>query len=885
MIAMRPYDLKCEYKANPLGIDTEAPRFFWKLKAALKRGAAQSARRIEVADNAFFEPLYWDSGEVPDGASVHVEYEGPALKPRTRYWWRVQAWDGDGWSDGWSEAAWFETGLMNEGWQARWISAEKNPGDQVSPLLRREFTVDGAVKSARIYATAKGLYRLWLNGAPVGDWLFTPGWTAYDKRIQYQAYDIRKLLREGENALGAMLGNGWYRGELGWAKKEEDRTPPPRELLLELHIDYVDGRGQVIATNGEWKAASGPVLTSEIYHGESYDARREIPGWCEPGPKKGRWRDVTVATEAGHGAVVAQEGLPVRRIEEIRPVALFRTGRGETVLDMGQNMVGFMRFRVTGEAGGRVVLRHFEVLDAEGNAYLQNLRSARQKIEYTLKGGAEEAYEPYFTFQGFRYVEIAEWPGEPDIGAFTGVVVHSDMEPTGQFSCNEELVNKLQRNILWGQKGNFLDVPTDCPQRDERLGWTGDAQVFISTACFNFLTAPFYAKWLRDMAAEQHEDGGIPHVIPAAVPGDSSSAWADAATICPWTLYEYYGDGRLLSECYPMMKRWVEYIRAHSERGLIWNKGFHYGDWLGMDAGSDSYVGATSRDLIATAYYALSTRLLAQAATVLGHDRDAEEYEKLLKRIRRAFRDEFVTPNGRLACPTQTAQALCLHFDLLNKTARKRAAAMLKTLIGENKGHLTTGFVGTPYICHALTDNGLHEEACALATQKDCPSWLYPISKGATTMWEHWDGVKPDGSFWSPDMNSFNHYAYGSIGDWLYRDILGIAPDASAPGFKNTLVNPLPCGAFTEARGSLTTLYGEVAVAWKLADGQFELDLTVPENATATVVLPCATKRGALESGRPLAEAEGISDVRRDLGGVACTAGSGIYKFTCKYKG
>jgi alpha-L-rhamnosidase len=882
---MRPYDLHCEYRANPFGIDYAAPRFSWKLKAALARGAVQSARRILVADNALFEPAHWDSGETAGDTSVLVPYKGPALKARTRYWWKVQAWDADGYSEGWSEAAWFETGLMDEGWQARWISAERNPAGEVCPLLRREFAVEGAVRSARIYATAKGVYRLWLNGKVVGDDLMTPGWTVYARRIQYQTYDVTKMLKEGENALGAMLGRGWYSGQLGWDNRPEGFEPPPRELLLELRVDYADGREQAVITGSDWKAADGPVLMSEIYHGETYDARKEIQQWSEPGPRRGKWREVDVAPEGGRGAVVAQDGLPVRRIEEIKPMALLKTNDGETVLDMGQNMVGFLRFRVSGEAGSRVVLKHFEELDAEGNVYMGNLRSAKQTIEYTLKGGEMEQYEPFFTFQGFRYVWIAEWPGEPDISAFTGVVAHSDMERTGRFSCNEDMINRLQHNILWGQKGNFLDVPTDCPQRDERLGWTGDAQVFISTACFNYLAAPFYTKWLRDMAADQLEDGGIPHVIPGVVGGSSSAAWADAATICPWTLYEYYGDARLLEECYPMMKRWVEYMRAQGDDEYLWNTGFHFGDWLGLDAGSDSYVGATSKDLIATAFYANSTRLLAQAATILGYEDDADEYEKLYKHVRRAFRDEFVTPNGRLACPTQTAQVLGLHFDLLDKPARRRAVKMLKTLLDERDGHLSTGFVGTPYLCHALTDNGLHGEACSLAMKQDYPSWLYPITKGATTMWEHWDGIKPDGSFWSPDMNSFNHYAYGSIGDWLYRDILGIAPDASSPGFKNAIVNPMPCGPFSEARGALATQYGELSVAWKLQGGQFEMELAVPENTTAAVTLPGAPKRGVTEGGKRLKDAEGISDIEKTPEGVVCRVGSGIYKFEYEYLG
>ncbi len=873
---MRPYDLRCEYRVNPLGIDVPEPRFFWKLRAPQQRGVRQSAYRLQVALSATFDTPLWDSGVVNTGRSIQVVYGGETLRPRTHYHWRVQAWDSEGRSDGWSEPAWLETGLMQEGWRARWIGMDASTGQCVSPLLRREFLVTGAVRSARLYATAHGCYKLWLNGQPVGDSLLAPGWTVYAKRLQYQVYDVTDLIGPDGNAIGAMLGNGWYRSELGWVGQDTARRKP-RELLAQLVVTYADGHEQIIATGSDWKGMDGPIRYSEIYHGEHVDSRCAVDGWCTYGLDDSGWHDVLVG-DGGTTNVVAQDGLPMRVTEERRPLALLTTPKGERVVDLGQNMVGYLRVRVNGQSGDRVVLRYFEVLDQQGNVYLDNLRKARQTDEFTLRGG-EEVLEPTFTFHGFQYVQIVEYPGEPNLEDMTGMVVHSDMERTGDFACNDEMINHLQRNIVWGQRGNFVDVPTDCPQRDERLGWTGDAQVFISTAAFNYDTAAFYTKWLRDMAADQLPTGGIPHVIPAVIEGDSSAAWADAATICPWTMVEYYDDTRLLAECYPMMKNWVEYIRAQGDDEELWNTGFHFGDWLGLDAGSDSYVGATSQDLIATAYYALSTRLVAQAAETLGYEDDAEVYGKLYKRVRKAFRREFVTPNGRLACPTQTAQVVGLHFDLLDKDSRKRALRTLKDLLAERDGHLSTGFVGTPYLCHALTDNGAHEEACALVLKKDYPSWLYPITKGATTMWEHWDNIKPDGSFWSADMNSFNHYAYGSIGDWLYRNILGIAPDASQPGFRNVLVAPLPNEHFTEARGSLRTLYGQVSVSWRVADGRMALKLTVPENSTATVTLPGAARGDVREGGVPLMDAEGIADVERVSGGVRFTAGSGSYQF------
>ena len=879
---MHPYDLRCEYRVNPMGLDLAAPRFYWKLKGGSQRGARQCAWQVQVADDPRFDNLAWDTGEQQGPQCTHVAYAGAALRPRTRYYWRVQAWDETGRSDGFADASWFETGLMDEGWKARWISADADPSVDVSPLLRREFHVDSPVRSARVYATAKGVYQLWINGQSITADRLTPGWTVYRKRIQYQAYDVTALLREQENVIGAMLANGWYRSQLAWMAADKSKRAP-RELLAQLHIVYEDGREQIIATGADWKTCQGPLLSSELYHGEVYDARAEISGWNAPGCEAGDWQPVLVSTEPGHGAIVAQDGLPVRAIQQLKPVRLFKTPGGGLVLDMGQNMVGVMRFRVQGNAGDRVVLRHFEVLDREGNVYTANLRAAQQRVEYTLKGGDAEIFETLFTFMGFQYVAIDQWPGEPSMEDFTGVVLHSDMEPTGRFSCNDALVNQLQHNIVWGQKGNFVDVPTDCPQRDERLGWTGDAEVFIPTASYNFMTAPFYTKWLRDMAADQTETGGIPFVIPNVLGNEahSSAAWGDAATVCPWTLYEYYGDKQQLRENYPMMRRWVQYIREQGSDEALWNTGFHFGDWLALDAVSPdtNCIGITSRDLICTAYYALSTRLVAQAATILGYEEDAQEYDKLYRKIRRAFRDEFVTPNGRLANATQTAQVLGLHFDLLDKTARKRAVKMLQTLLEENQGRMTTGFVGSSYILHALSDNGLHEAACALALRQDCPSWLYQVTQGATTIWEHWDGRKPDGSLWSEGMNSFNHYAYGSIGDWLYRDILGIAPDPGNPGFANTRVAPQPGPGFTEASGGLQTLFGEVAVSWKIAEGRFRLDVRVPDNAAATVTLPRTTKSAVTESGVRLAQAEGVCDIQREDAGVTLRVGSGSYHF------
>ena len=749
-------------------------------------------------------------------------------------------------------------------------------------MLRRDFQVKGKVKKARIYATALGLYELHLNGSRVGDCLFTPGWTSYGKRLQYQTYDVTGMLRPGENAIGAILGKGWYCGEIGWNKKKGFYGKNP-VLLLQMRITYEDGTGETVISDGEWKSAAGPILMSEIYHGETYDARLEKNGWCLPGYEPEDWRTAEVCDYTKEN-LVAQENVPVRIIQEIRPSEIIKTPKGETVIDFGQNMTGWVQFSVKGPVGTAVTLKHAEVLDSNGTSYTENLRGARQTITYILKGGGTERFEPHFTFQGFRYVSVEGYSGDILPENFTGKVIHSDMEVTGSFECSNELVNRLQHNIQWGQKGNFLDVPTDCPQRDERLGWTGDAQMFIRTACFNMNTAPFFTKWLRDLYADQTPEKGVPFVVPNVLDEKSfsSSAWGDAATICPWTIYLCYGDKRILERQYDSMKLWVEYIRKQGDDPYLWNTGFHFGDWLGLDSKPDSYVGATSKDFIATAFYANSANILMKTARVLGRQEDEKEYEKLYGNILEHFRKEFVTPGGCLAVGTQTAHVLALMFNLVEEKDRQRTADTLAGLIKENKNHLTTGFVGTPYLCHVLSNNGYNDLAYELLQQTDYPSWLYQITKGATTIWEHWDGIREDGSFWSRDMNSFNHYAYGAIGDWLYRAVAGIDTDPEKPGYKHMIIQPRPGKGLTFARASYKSMYGGVRSEWEIAsDGLFRLRIALPCNTTATVILPGASPETVRESGRRLEEAEGIKTFGRSGGSVKLELGSGEYDLTC----
>ncbi len=884
-------DLRCDYRTNPMGIDDARPRLGWKLVAD-RRGVSQSAYEIEVASSdrnlRRGKRLLWATGKVESGQSQHVVYEGGALASGERAWWRVRVWDGGNERSEWSDWAYWEMGLLAPGdWTARWIEPDLKEDYTISnpaPLLRREFDVKRKVARARAYVTAHGLYEAEINGQRVGDQLFTPGWTAYDERLQYQTYDVTALLRRGANALGVTLGDGWYRGYLGW---QDDKGVYGKRLalLLQIRIVYEDGGVEIVGTDDQWKAATGPILTSDIYMGETYDARLERPGWTDAGYDVADWSGVRVV-EGPKDILVAPEAPPVKRIEEITPREILTTPEGDTVYDMGQNMVGWVRLAVEGDAGATVTLRHFEVLDRDGNVYTANLRTAKQAVSYTLKGGGPEVFEPHFTFQGFRYVAVSGLPGTPAPENLTGVVIHSDFAPAGTFSCSEPLLNQLQKNIWWGQKGNFLDVPTDCPQRDERLGWTGDAQAFAPTACFNADVSGFFVKWLKDLAADQQSSGAVPHVIPNVLSrgkdsGDSASAgWADAAVVVPWVHYLAYGDSRILENQYASMKAWVDYQKRQAGDRYIWDRDFTFGDWLAFNTTRSDYPGATTdKDLVATAYFARSTDLLSRAARVLGKDEDAASYRRLFEKIRAAFAAEFLTPNGRLASGTQTAYALALAFDLLPEAVRAAAARRLAEDVRTFE-HITTGFLGTPLICPVLSDHGYWDEAFMLLNRKEYPSWLYPVTQGATTIWERWDGQKPDGTFQDVGMNSFNHYAYGAIGEWLYTRVAGIRVDEEHPGYAHVIIAPHPGGGLTEARATHLSPYGEVASGWKVLGGAMTLEVVVPPNTTATVRLPGATAEDVTEGGVPASGAEGVSEVAQSEDATTLRVGSGRYAFS-----
>jgi alpha-L-rhamnosidase len=885
--ALRVEAVKTEYQANPIGIDVRAPRLSWRIQAA-RRGTMQSAYQIRVATDSgsMTRAPLWDSGKISSASSTFRPYSGAVTRSGTRYYWQVRVWDDEGRMSPWSAAGFWETGLLDRGeWSAQWITpdlSEDTSRANPSPMLRREFTLTSRVASARLYVTSLGLNIVELNGQRVSDHLFRPGWTSYDKRLQYDTYDVTSLLRSGANAIGVTLGDGWYRGHIGFEGKRNNYGHR-LGLLAQLVVRYADGQMQVVGTDGQWKSSTGPILMSDIYDGESYDARLEKAGWSRAGYDDRSWSSVR-KLDGVAAALVAPVGPPVRRMQELRPIRIIRTSAGETVFDLGQNMVGWVRLKVTGPAGTTVRLRHAEVLDKAGNFYTDNLRGAAQVVRYTASGKGVEIFEPHFSFQGFRYVAVDSFPGKPTLDAITGIVIYSDMSPTGTFETSNPLVNRLQQNIVWGQRGNFLDIPTDCPQRDERLGWTGDAQVFSGTAAFNMDVAGFFAKWLADVAADQHSDGAVPWVVPDVIgrtnPNLAASAgWSDVAVIVPWNMYQAYGDTSVLARQYPSMRAWVEYERGQAGPNLLWTKGFHFGDWLAFQTTRADYPGATTdKDLIATAYFAHSTDLLAKTAEVLGRTDDARNYRALFESIRAAFQREYVTATARLTSNTQTAYVLALDFDLLPDALRVGAAQRLAEDV-RRMGHLTTGFLGTPALTRMLSENGYVDDAYNLLLNDKYPSWLYEVKQGATTIWERWDGKKPDSTFEDAGMNSFNHYAYGAVGDWMYRVVTGLNSDPAQPGYKHIIIRPNPGGGFTYAMATLLTPHGEAASGWRIDGDRLLMTVRVPANTRATVYLPAAHLQDVRESNTPLASTKGATRSTQAGDTVVVEVGSGNYEF------
>lgn len=924
---MEAVKLRTEYMVNPLGLDARTPRLGWQLKTELT-GVLQRAYRIQASPANCFGYIIWDSGKVESDRSQGILYAGPELGSMDRIYWRVKVWTNYG-ESGYSEAAFFEMGLLElADWRAMWIEPEREVERDVyqpAPYIRKEFAVKSGLVSARAYMTAKGLYRFYINGQEGSDQLFAPGFTSYYTRLQVQTYDITALLREGTNALGVILGDGWWRGATGLADIKYNFGYKVA-FLGQIVLTYADGSMETIGSDASFRTSTGPLLKSDMKAGERFDARIDIGGWNEAGYDDSSWHPVYEA-EFPSTNLIGTRSVPVRRKERFRP-AVLHTPNGETVLDFGQNIAGWVEMTVRGEAGTEVVLIHGEALDKDGNFTLDNLVLFKpledfQEVHYVLAGNGEERCHPYFSIFGFRYVLLKNYPGEVKPEHFDAVAIYSDLDETGYFHCSNPLVNRLVSNAKWSQKGNFMDIPTDCPTR-ERAGWTGDAQLYGKTASIFMNVLPFFEKWLEDLAAEQFADGAVGNTVPNVLglhnteewerlrqtvtnpkqaalignrPGepsiiDGSAGWGDAAVIMPWTLYVCYGDRSLLEKQYASAKAWVEYMRSNAKNAnerykdslayatrtdgeldaeYIWDTKYHWGEWLEADVNiKDLKVdyqerAAISEPLVATAYYALSTRLLAEMAGVLGKQEDEETYRTLYQKIKRVYNRYFIRQDGTIVEGRQAPNVRVLAFDLAEEELQQSVADQLAKMVRDEDDHLNTGFLSTPFILHVLADYGYVDVAYRLLEQETCPSWLYAVRKGATTIWESWRGVTPEGEM----SGSLNHYAYGAVCDFLFAYTAGIRPVKDKPGYKHFMLQPCPGGTLQYAFATYESLYGTISSGWQRTDNGINYRFTVPPNTMAAIKLP--------GSESDLYKLDSSYQARYENGRITFTVGSGRY--------
>lgn len=870
--------LRCEDTDAPQLVETATPRFSWRLESAT-RGVGQTSYHVRIHElDATGQTVgeTRETGRVASAQSQWVELPGFEAAPQTRYQWQVRVQDNHGRDSGWSDSVEFETGLLGGDWRADWISDGRSVAMEEDPparYLRREFSLPAAPVRARLYLSAFGLTEPWINGARVSEDYFLPGWPDYRKRNFYVSYDVTDQLTAGANTLGMVLGDGWFSGTLFPKHQYGDIA----RASAWVEVTTADGKTHIITTDDSWKWQEGPIRAQGIYFGETYDARRELSGWAEPGFDDDDWNQVVQLPKADV-PLHARHSPPVRRIEERLPETVTEIEPGVFIYDLGQNMVGWVRLQLEAAAGEEITLRFAEMLDADGGLFTENLRTAEATVRYIAKGEGRETWEPSFTFFGFRYVELTGVK-QPLENVITGVVVHSDLDRIGHFECSDPMLNQLYSNTLWGQKGNFLELPTDCPQRDERLGWTGDAQVFAHTAHYNLRSGAFYRQWMaavRD-SFKPGENGGIGSVAPYIGLSHGAAGWADVIAIVPWMTWLHTGDRRILAENFPVVRDWVDLQTGEAPDGIrISKKG--WGDWLAPGYAPKS--APTPYELIATAYYGYSTQLAAQMAEVLEEPDIAQDYWELWAKIKAAFNRKYISADGRITSDEQTAYLLALHFDLVDDAQRPAMEQHLQRAVAEKDNHLSTGFLGTPLVTPVLSAIGRTDLAYTVLQQQTYPGWLFSVKNGATTIWERWDSWTPEIGFNPGGMNSFNHYAYGSVVGWFYDTIAGLKPLAEHPGWQEFVIAPEPGGGLTHATASLNTPHGLIASGWRQNADTLEVEVTVPPNTRAHVTLPASDATRVSADGRPLGELPEISAVRQSDGQVRFQLSSGTYAFT-----